>query len=88
MLLGGLSAGAVLTGIVFGIVYLAFAVAVVAGILPSWALLTLMSIPIAIRPMRTIFTTTEGPPLIGVLKNTARLQLVFAVLLAVGVLIG
>jgi 1,4-dihydroxy-2-naphthoate octaprenyltransferase len=68
--------------------YLVIAFAVVAGIMPSWALLTFISIPIAIRPMRTIFATTEGPPLIGVLKTTARLQLVFAALLAVGVLIG
>jgi 1,4-dihydroxy-2-naphthoate octaprenyltransferase len=51
-------------------------------------MLTLASIPLAVRPVGTIFTQTEGPPLIGVLKATARLQLVFAALLAIGVLVG
>ena len=74
-------------GIVFA-AYAMIAIAVATGIVPSWAMLTFASIPLAIRPMRTIFTQTEGPPLIGVLKATARLQLVFAALLAVGVLIG
>ena len=74
-------------GMVFA-AYAMIAIAVAAGIVPWWAMLTFVSIPLAIRPMRTIFTQTEGPPLIGVLKATARLQLVFAALLAVGVLIG
>ncbi len=57
------------------------------GVLPAWSLLVLISLPVAIPPIRTIFTETAGPPLIGVLKATARLQLLFAVLLAVGILI-
>ena len=74
-------------GIVFA-AYAMIAIAVATGIVPWWAMLTFVSIPFAIRPVRTIFTQTDGPPLIGVLKATARLQLVFAALLAVGVLIG
>ena len=74
-------------GMVFA-AYAMIAIAVAAGIVPWWAMLTFVSIPLAIRPIRTIFTQTDGPPLIGVLKATARLQLVFAALLAVGVLIG
>ncbi|MGB9358362.1 MAG: 1,4-dihydroxy-2-naphthoate polyprenyltransferase [Acidimicrobiia bacterium] len=61
--------------------------AVATGVLPAWALLTFVSLPLAVPPTRTIFTETAGPPLIAVLKATARLQLVFAALLAVGVLL-
>ncbi len=64
------------------------AAAVPAGTLPTWSLLTLLALPLTVPPIRTIFTETAGPPLIGVLKDTARLQLVFAALLAVGVLIA
>ncbi|MCL1693076.1 MAG: 1,4-dihydroxy-2-naphthoate polyprenyltransferase [Actinomycetia bacterium] len=64
------------------------AAAVVLSTLPAWSLFTLLALPLTISPIRTIFTETAGPPLIGVLKTTARLQLVFATLLAVGVLIA
>lgn len=70
------------------VAYGVMAVAVVADVLPSWALLSFVSIPLAVAPVRTIFTQTEGPPLIGVLKATARLQLAFAALLSIGVLIA
>ncbi len=62
-------------------------IAVMLGTLPPWSLLTLLALPLVVSPVRTIFTETAGPPLIGVLKGTARLQLVFAALLAVGILI-
>lgn len=68
--------------------YAVIAVAVAAGVLPTWAMVTFVSLALAVQPVRTIFTQTEGPPLIGVLKATARLQLVFAALLALGVLIA
>jgi len=64
------------------------AIGAVAGTLPAWSLLALLALPLAVLPIRTIFTETSGPPLIGVLKATARLQLVFAVLLSVGVLVA
>lgn len=67
--------------------YTTIAGAVVVGVLPAWSLLTVVSLPLVVAPMRTIFTETTGPPLIAVLKATARLQLVFAALLAVGVLL-
>ena len=70
------------------VAYGVMAVAVVADVLPLWALLTFVSIPLAVPPVRTIFTQTDGPPLIGVLKATARLQLVVAALLSIGVLIA
>jgi 1,4-dihydroxy-2-naphthoate octaprenyltransferase len=64
------------------------AAAVPVGTLSTWSLLTLLALPLTVPPIRTIFTETAGPPLIGVLKETARLQLFFAALLAVGVLIA
>ncbi len=64
------------------------AAAVPVGVLPTWSLLTLLALPLTVRPIRTMFAETAGPPLIGVLKGTARLQLVFAALLAAGVLIA
>jgi len=70
------------------VAYAVVGTAVAAGVLPSWTMLTFVSIPLAVQPVRTIFSQTEGPPLIGVLKATARLQLVFAALLALGVLIA
>jgi 1,4-dihydroxy-2-naphthoate octaprenyltransferase len=70
------------------VAYGVMAVAVVADVLPLWALLSFVSIPLAVAPVRMIFTQTEGPPLIGVLKATARLQLAFAALLSIGVLIA
>ncbi len=68
--------------------YTAVATGVVATVLPSWALITFFSLPLALMPVRTIFIETAGPPLIGVLKATARLQLLFAALLSAGVLIA
>ena len=64
------------------------AAAVLLGTLPSWSLLTLLALPLTVSPIRTIFTETAGPPLIGVLKGTARLQLAFSALLSMGVLIA
>ena len=64
------------------------AAAVPVGVLPTWSLLTLLALPLTVRPIRTMFAETAGPPLIGVLKGTARLQLVFAALLAAGILIA
>ena len=68
--------------------FVVVAIAVALSMLPGWSMLTLLALPLAVSPIRTIFTETAGPPLIGVLKGTARLQLVFAALLAVGVLIA
>jgi len=69
----------------------AFAVVVAAtvgGALPPWSFLALAALPFTVAPIRTIFTETAGPPLIGVLKATARFQLLFAAFLAVGILLG
>ncbi len=62
--------------------------AAVAGAFPLACLIAAVALIPAIRLSRTIFTEVEGPPLIGVLKGTARLQLLVAVLLAAGIVIG
>jgi 1,4-dihydroxy-2-naphthoate octaprenyltransferase len=51
--------------------------------LPPWSLLALGAVVAAIEPMRTI-GHSSGRALIGVLVGTARLQIVFGVLLALG----
>ena len=63
------------------------AVGVVVDWLPVGALATLLALPIGLPMIRTLNTEHRGPPLIGVLKGTARLQLVAGVLLAAGILI-
>ena len=72
-----------------GLVAVAFvtiAVAVEIDILPTWSLLALVAIPRAGVLIRSIFTKTSPPALIEVLKGTARLQLVFATFLSIGIL--
>ncbi|MEA3510984.1 MAG: 1,4-dihydroxy-2-naphthoate polyprenyltransferase [Actinomycetota bacterium] len=68
--------------------FVVIAIGIALGTLPGRSSLTLLALPLTVSPIRTIFTETGGPPLIGVLKGTARLQLVFAALLAVGVLVA
>jgi 1,4-dihydroxy-2-naphthoate octaprenyltransferase len=50
-----------------------------------WALLALLALPLAVSPVRRVLAGQEGRDLIPVLVATARLQLVFGVLLAVGI---
>ncbi len=66
--------------------FVTITVAVVIGVLPTWALLALVAIPRAGVLVRTMFTATSPPALIGLLKGTAQLQLVFSLLLSVGIL--
>ena len=51
--------------------------------LPAWSLLALIAVPAAVAPLREIGRAT-GRALIPVLIGTARLQIVFGVLLALG----
>jgi 1,4-dihydroxy-2-naphthoate octaprenyltransferase len=82
----GDDAGRRLYAVMVGGAFVTIAVAVVVGVLPTWALLALAAIPRAGVLVRTMFTATSPPALIGVLKGTAQLQLVFALLLSVGIL--
>jgi 1,4-dihydroxy-2-naphthoate octaprenyltransferase len=49
-----------------------------------WALLALVAAPLSIPPSRRVMAGASGPELIAVLGETARLQIAFGVLLAVG----
>jgi 1,4-dihydroxy-2-naphthoate octaprenyltransferase len=55
------------------------------GWFPPIALMALIVAPLSIPLIKTIFTETQGPPLIGVLKGTAQLQLFVALLLSVAI---
>jgi len=70
-------------------VALAFATAWVpwlAGALSPWLLLTLAAVPLAVPVVRTVRTRADGPSLNRALAGSARLALVFCLLLCAGVL--
>lgn len=62
----------------------AFLAVVVMGIEHPWCLLALLSVPLAITPVRQVLAGAKGRALVTVLGETARLEIVYAVLLAVG----
>jgi 1,4-dihydroxy-2-naphthoate octaprenyltransferase len=64
--------------------YLAAAALVLTGAFSPWVLLSWLSIPAAIGPVRAVLTRVEGPPLNAALRDTARLHFIFALLLAIG----
>ncbi len=64
---------------------LILAVAVGFDWLPTGALTTLLALPLGVPLVRTLRSERSGPALIGVLKGTARLQLLVGVLLAAGI---
>ncbi|MCP4965438.1 MAG: 1,4-dihydroxy-2-naphthoate polyprenyltransferase [bacterium] len=55
--------------------------------LPAGALLILAALPLGFPMIRTLQRERSGPALVGVLKGTARLQIVAAALLSIGILI-
>jgi 1,4-dihydroxy-2-naphthoate octaprenyltransferase len=57
-----------------------------AGGLSAWILLSLLTIPLALRLMRVVGTRTDGPALNGALAATGQLLALFSILLAAGVL--
>lgn len=59
-----------------------------AGRLSAWMLLPWLSLPLAIQLTRTLYRTTEGSDLNKALAGTARLDLVFGLLLTVGLLLS
>lgn len=58
---------------------------VVLDLIGVWSLLALGAVPLAIAPVRTVSTRTDGPRLVSALKSTARLHALVGILLAVGV---
>lgn len=53
-----------------------------------WALLVLAALPLAAPPVRTVLRGATGQALVVVLAATARLQLIYGVLLALGLRLG
>jgi 1,4-dihydroxy-2-naphthoate octaprenyltransferase len=68
--------------------YLALVVTLAANGGPWWALLGLISAPLALRPTRAVMTRTDGPALNGALAGTGALLAAFSVTLSAGLLIA
>lgn len=64
------------------------AVGVVFDWLPAGAVLTLAALPVGLPLIRKLQQERSGPPLIKVLKGTARLQLLVGILLSIGILLS
>jgi 1,4-dihydroxy-2-naphthoate polyprenyltransferase len=58
---------------------------VMLGLLPGMSMMALIVAPLSIPLIRTVYTETTGPPLIGVLKGTAQLQMFTGLLLSLGI---
>ena len=54
------------------------------GVVRPWALLTVLAVPLAVPPVRTVLAGGRGPALITALAGTGRLTLVTGVLLGAG----
>ena len=70
------------------LVAVAFVMTGLASLTSSWALLALLAAPLAVSPMRAVVGGATGPGLIPALAGTGRFQLVWSVLLAVGLGLG
>jgi 1,4-dihydroxy-2-naphthoate octaprenyltransferase len=70
-----------------GAITLSFAIVIGIAIFRPWALLALLAAPLAMPPVRRVLSSARGAGLIPVLKETGRLQLIFGLLLAVGLAI-
>jgi 1,4-dihydroxy-2-naphthoate octaprenyltransferase len=72
-------------------VYLAYPLAPVSwwfGPLGAWTLLPWLTLPLAVRLIRTVRNRTDGPSLNETLARTGQLQLAFCLLLAAGLLLS
>lgn len=81
----GRTTGVVLYGLALLGAFGVIAVAAAAGWMPASVLLVLIALPPGIPLIVTLYRETTGPPLIGALKGTARLQIAFGVLLSIGI---
>ena len=69
------------------VAYLLLPLGPLLGLTNWWSLLPLLTLPLAIRLIRTVFQV-EGRPLNRALAGTGRLHLLFGVLFAIGLLLG
>jgi 1,4-dihydroxy-2-naphthoate octaprenyltransferase len=70
------------------LVAVAFLVAVALVVVTPWTLLPLAAVPLAARPARTVAAGRQGRDLVPALRDTGRLQLAYAVLLAVALFLA
>ncbi len=62
----------------------AFLAALVMAVSHPWCLLALLALPLAVPPVRQVLSGVRGPALVVVLGATARVEIVYAVLLGLG----
>ena len=63
------------------------AVSAAGGWVPAWCALGLLIVPLIVAPIRVISRETGGPVLIAALKATARINVLFGALIALGALL-
>jgi len=81
----GRSRTRVLYGALIGTAFLLIAIFAAVGATRPWSLIALAAIPLARRPILIVSTSADGPALLGALEANARLHVIVAVLLAIGV---
>ncbi len=70
------------------LVLLAFGAVLALAAATPWALLGLLALPLAVKPVQSVLGPTTGRALVPVLGDTGRLQLVLALLLGLGLVLG
>ena len=73
-------------GLFVGCVAGGFVAVAAVGVLYPTALIALAALPLAVQPVRLVMTRRDPPSLVAALVGTARLEVVVAVLLAVGLI--
>lgn len=77
------------TRVLYEVLVLApFALATAVALRRPYALLSLLALPLALRPVRAVAGGAVGRELVVVLRETGRVQLAYAVLLGIGVALG
>jgi 1,4-dihydroxy-2-naphthoate octaprenyltransferase len=82
VLTGAPAARAMFAGCIAG----AFVAVAAVGVVYPPALIALAALPLAVRPVRLVATRRDPPSLVGALVATARLEVVVAVLLSLGLI--
>jgi 1,4-dihydroxy-2-naphthoate octaprenyltransferase len=70
------------------LVAVAFILAVLCGLATWWALVALIALPLAVRAVRVVVSDAVGPALIPVLRDTGLAELLYAVGLTAGLVLG
>jgi 1,4-dihydroxy-2-naphthoate octaprenyltransferase len=79
-IVGARAARALYAGCIAG----AFLAVIAVGVLYPTALIALAALPLAVRPVRLVATRRDPPSLVAALVGTARLELVVAILVSLG----